>query len=115
MLFGVLGFIYAVSAEGNEIEQEVKQREQKIEAIKEEEEAGDKISITLKAPWVPLYHIGGKTVMPFGVFEDHLIEGTLTEDLYEIDELGATIGFAPDFFGLESPFRSMKTPVSFKT
>ena len=42
--------------------------------------------------------------MPFGVFEDHLIEGTLTEDLYEIDEWGATIGFAPDFYGLDISF-----------
>lgn len=61
----------------------------------------DEAIATLKAPWIPLYFIGGKTVMPFGVFEDRLIEGTLAEDLYEIDELGATLGFAPDFFGLD--------------
>ena len=61
----------------------------------------DEAIATLKAPWIPLYFIGGKTVMPFGVFEDRLIEGTLTEDLYEIDELGATLGFAPDFLGLD--------------
>ena len=57
----------------------------------------DEAVVTLKAPWIPLYFIGGKTVMPFGVFEDHLIEGTLAEDLYEIDELGATLGFGPGF------------------
>jgi len=56
---------------------------------------------TLNSPRVPLYFIGGKTVMPFGAFENHLIEGPLTEDLYEIDEWGATFGFAPDFFGLD--------------
>ena len=61
----------------------------------------DEATVTLKAPWIPLYLIGGKTVMPFGVFEDYLIEGTLAEDLYEIDELGATVGFAPDFYGLD--------------
>jgi hypothetical protein len=64
----------------------------------------DEAIATLKAPWIPLYFIGGKTVMPFGVFEDRLIEGTLAEDLYEIDELGATLGFAPDFFGLGISF-----------
>ncbi len=64
----------------------------------------DEATATLKAPWVPMYFIGGKTVMPFGVFEDHLIEGTLAEDLYEIDEFGATLGFAPDFYGLDISF-----------
>lgn len=64
----------------------------------------DEAVVTLEAPWIPLYVIGGKTVMPFGVFEDRLIEGTIAEDLYEIDELGATLGFAPDFFGLDISF-----------
>ena len=64
----------------------------------------DEAVVTLAAPRIPLYVIAGKTVMPFGVFEDHLIEGTLAEDLYEIDELGATLGFAPDFFGLDISF-----------
>jgi hypothetical protein len=64
----------------------------------------DEAVVALEAPWIPLYVIGGKTVMPFGVFEDHLIEGTLAEDLYEIDELGATLGFAPDFYGLDISF-----------
>jgi hypothetical protein len=64
----------------------------------------DEAVVTLKAPWIPLYVIGGKTVMPFGVFEDHLIEGTLAEDLYEIDEWGATLGWAPDFYGLDISF-----------
>ena len=64
----------------------------------------DESIVALEAPWVPMYLIGGKTVMPFGVFEDHLIEGTLAEDLYEIDEFGATLGFAPDFYGLDISF-----------
>ena len=57
--------------------------------------------VTLKSLQIPVYLVGGKTVMPFGVFEDHLIEGTLAEDLYEIDEWGATLGFNPDFYGLD--------------
>jgi hypothetical protein len=64
----------------------------------------DEAIATLKGLQVPVCLIGGKTVMPFGVFEDRLIEGTLTEDLYEIDEWGATLGFNPDFYGLDISF-----------
>ena len=64
----------------------------------------DEAIAALKSMHVPLYFIGGKTVMPFGVFEDHLIEGTLAEDLYEIDEWGATLGYNPDFYGLDISF-----------
>jgi hypothetical protein len=70
----------------------------------------DEAIVTLKSMRMPLYFIGGKTVMPFGVFEDHLIEGTLTEDLYEIDEWGTTVGFAPDFYGLDISFSVYKDP-----
>jgi hypothetical protein len=45
----------------------------------------DEAIFTMKCPRVPLYFTGGKTVLPFGVFEDHLIVGTLMEDLYEVD------------------------------
>ena len=65
---------------------------------------------TLKIPPTPFYLIGGKTVMPFGVFEDRLIEGTLTEDVYEIDEWGAILGVAPDFYGLDISFSIYQTP-----
>ncbi len=64
----------------------------------------------MKSPGPPLYFIGGKTVMPFGVFEDHLIEGTLAEDLYEVDEWGATLGFNPDFYGLDISFSVYEDP-----
>ena len=64
----------------------------------------DEAIATLKSLQVPLYFIGGKTVMPFGFFEDHLIEGTLAEDLYEIEEWGATLGYNPDFYGLDVSF-----------
>ena len=61
----------------------------------------DEAITTIKSTQVPLYLVAGKTVMPFGVFEDHLIDGTLAEDLYEIDEWGVTVGFNPDFYGLD--------------
>ena len=70
----------------------------------------DEAIATLKSLHLPLYLIGGKTVMPFGVFEDHLIEGTLAEDLYEIDEWGATLGFNPDFYGLNLSFSIYEDP-----
>ena len=70
----------------------------------------DEAIATLKSLQVPLYFIGGKTVMPFGVFEDHLIEGTLAEDLYEIDEWGATFGSNPDFYGLDISFSVYRNP-----
>ena len=64
----------------------------------------DEAILTLKSLQMPLYAIGGKTEMPFGVFEDRLIEGTLTEDIYEIDEWGAIFGWNPDFYGLDISF-----------
>lgn len=70
----------------------------------------DEAIVTLKSLQAPLYVVGGKTVMPFGVFEDHLIEGTLAEDLYEIDEWGTTVGFNPDFYGLDVSFSVYRKP-----
>jgi hypothetical protein len=70
----------------------------------------DEAIVTLKSLGMPLYVVGGKTVMPFGVFEDHLIEGTLAEDLYEIDEWGATLGYDPDFYGLDISFSVYRNP-----
>lgn len=54
---------------------------------------------TLEAPWFPIFLIIGRTEMPFGVFEDRLIDGTLTEEVYEIDDVGLILGFAPDLYG----------------
>jgi hypothetical protein len=61
----------------------------------------DEAIFTLKCPRVPLYFTGGLTVLPFGAFEDRLIIAPITEDLYEVDTVGATLGFAPDFYGLD--------------
>lgn len=70
----------------------------------------DEAILTLKSLQIPLYAIGGKTEMPFGVFEDRLIEGTLTEDLYEIDEWGVIFGWNPDFYGLDISFSVYRDP-----
>jgi hypothetical protein len=61
----------------------------------------DEAIFTMKCPRVPLYFTGGLTTLPFGVFEDRLIIAPITEDLYEVDTVGATLGFAPDFYGLD--------------
>lgn len=52
--------------------------------------------VTLHHPEIPVYFIGGKRTLPFGVFEDHMISGTLTEELYEIEDVGATLGIQID-------------------
>ena len=70
----------------------------------------DEAIVTLKSLQAPVYFVAGKTVMPFGVFEDHLIEGTVTEDFYEIDDWGATIGFNPDFHGLDVSYSVYRKP-----
>jgi hypothetical protein len=64
----------------------------------------DEATFTMHCPYIPTYFIGGYTVLPFGVFEDRLITGLITEDLYEIQEVGATLGFTPDFYGLDISF-----------
>jgi len=70
----------------------------------------DDALLTMETPWAPLYLALGKTGMPFGVFEDHLIEGTLTEELYEVDQWGATLGFAPDYHRLEVSLSVYRNP-----
>jgi hypothetical protein len=64
----------------------------------------DEAIMTLECPWVPLYFVSGKTVLPFGVFEDRLIIAPITEDLYEVDTVGATLGLTPAFYGLDISF-----------
>ena len=59
-------------------------------------------TLTLQHPEVPVYFIGGKRTQPFGVFEDRLVSGTITEDLYEIERNGATLGLAVDKYALDA-------------
>lgn len=54
------------------------------------------VFITLEHPQIPVYFIGGKRTLPFGVFEDRMISGPLTEELYEIVDVGATLGIQID-------------------
>ena len=61
----------------------------------------DEATITIQKEGFPLYFIGGKRGQPFGVFETHLINDPITQDCYEIAKTGATVGFAPDFLGLD--------------
>ena len=70
----------------------------------------DEAFLALQSPRTPLYFVGGKTVMPFGVLENRLIEDPLTKELYEIDEWGATLGFHPDFSGLDVSFSLYRNP-----
>jgi hypothetical protein len=48
--------------------------------------------------------------MPFGRFEDRLIAGTLTEDLYEVDQWGTIIGFRPDYHELDVSLSVYRNP-----
>jgi hypothetical protein len=54
------------------------------------------VFVTLQHPQLPVYFIGGKRPLPFGVFEDRMISGPLTEELYEIVDVGATLGVQID-------------------
>jgi hypothetical protein len=56
----------------------------------------DEAVLSLRPLQPPLYLILGKRQLPFGVFENHLIDGPLTEDLYEINEIGGTLGLILD-------------------
>lgn len=61
----------------------------------------DEATITIQKEEFPLYFIGGRRAQPFGVFESHLINDPITQDLYEICETGATLGFVPGILGLD--------------
>jgi hypothetical protein len=58
----------------------------------------------MHCPWMPLYLIAGKRTQPFGLFEDRLVSGTLTEDLYEIKEEGITLGIRPNLYKTDLSF-----------
>lgn len=70
----------------------------------------DNAILTLENPGMPLYLVIGKTDMPFGVFENHLIGGTLAEDLYEIDQWGAIFGFRSDIYQLDMSLSVYRNP-----
>lgn len=61
----------------------------------------DEASLTLKKDGFPSYFVGGHRGQPFGLFESHLINDPLTQDLYEIVRPGATLGIVSEFLGLD--------------
>ena len=61
----------------------------------------DEATITIQKEGFPLYFVGGHRGQPFGVFNSHLISDPITKDCYEVVKSGATIGFTPDFLGLD--------------
>jgi hypothetical protein len=64
----------------------------------------DEATLRLQYPGAPFYFVGGKRTQPFGVFEDRLISGPITEDLYEIVEVGGSVGWVPKSLGLDLAF-----------
>jgi hypothetical protein len=52
--------------------------------------------VTIRHPDQPFYATAGKRTQPFGVFEDHMISGTLAEEVYEVNETGLTLGMASE-------------------
>ncbi len=61
----------------------------------------DEATITIQKEGFPIYFVGGHRGQPFGVFESHTISDTITKDCYEVVKSGATMGFTPDFLGLD--------------
>ena len=68
----------------------------------------DEAAITILKEGFPLYFIGGKRTQPFGLFESHLINDPITQDCYEINKTGATLGFIPKAFALDISFTAYR-------
>ncbi|MBT9147724.1 MAG: hypothetical protein DDT32_01489 [Syntrophomonadaceae bacterium] len=52
----------------------------------------DEATITLQKEDFPLYLVIGKRTQPFGVFENHLVTDPMTQDAYETNRVGVTVG-----------------------
>lgn len=62
----------------------------------------DEVFFTIARDDMPFYFVGGKRCQPFGLFESLFINDPITQDLYEINDTGATVGYAnEDFFGID--------------
>ena len=61
----------------------------------------DEAIITLQKEPFPLYFVGGKRTQPFGFFASNLINDPITQDLYEINKAGATLGWTPGVLNLD--------------
>lgn len=69
----------------------------------------DEAFITIQKEGMPVYFVGGKRCQPFGQFESLFINDPITQDLYEINKTGATIGFfLGSMSGLDVSFTAYK-------
>ena len=62
----------------------------------------DEVFFTVAKDGVPVYFTGGKRCQPFGAYESLFINDPITQELYEINATGVTLGFAQEeFMGLD--------------
>ncbi|MEC4675470.1 MAG: LbtU family siderophore porin [Nitrospirota bacterium] len=52
----------------------------------------DEAVMTIQSEGFPVYLILGKRVQPFGFFENHLVSDPMTQDAYETNRAGVTVG-----------------------
>lgn len=53
----------------------------------------DETTLTLQKGNFPFYLTFGKRVQPFGIFENHLLTDPMTQDAYETNRAGVTVGY----------------------
>lgn len=69
----------------------------------------DETYFKIQGPDMPLYLVAGKRAQPFGVFNSSFISDPVTQDLYEINDTGLTIGLAPEnMMGMDLSFTVYK-------
>jgi hypothetical protein len=54
----------------------------------------DEATLTLHDEKFPFFLTFGKRVQPFGVFENHLVADPMTQDAYETNRVGLTVGYS---------------------
>jgi len=54
--------------------------------------AVDEAHLDLSVPRLPLYIVLGKRTQPFGLFEEHFVTDPLTQDAYETQTVGLSVG-----------------------
>ena len=65
-------------------------------------------AISIQQERFPLYFIGGKSVQPFGVFNNYLISDPITKECYEIFDVGSTLGYRDEDYGLNISFTTYR-------
>ncbi|MFH2092772.1 MAG: LbtU family siderophore porin [Pseudomonadota bacterium] len=69
----------------------------------------DEVFFTFAKDDMPVYFVAGKRTQPFGAFESLFINDPITQDLYEINKTGATIGYADEkILGIDLSFTVYK-------